>query len=660
MQPSHDTKAGQPKSSQGTTDTFSGASRGARLPRSITTQSFDEALQFLAPRGGPGCYTPKTGAAHVGAVARATSDADGKDGPPLQRQDAGGTGGTSGPGERFVVAGNGVRVRSEPSTDAEVLGKLDRGDEVEGSGERVAPWIGIAHDGGAGWVHGDYVRSVDAPSGAEEPVATTIGAEEQAATSPDAEPAEATTGETVGTAGGGRTTTLNEVPKILKEKEERTAINYNRGEHRWNEKGATRAHRLNPAWVAELQARLGAPTEQPGAFDGPTVQLIAQHQQGSGLGADGCIDEATFAALAQVMAGADVSPDPRALDASEVKAGDDDVARGKTFEEYLADNDTDEVHGTLRAIGTTFEAWFGAMKTMKFLSRDVTAHPLLLERLQLALDYLMLRAKTDEKREDLEDELEDIPVGRSISTGSNARGLHGMGLAIDIDGKHNDYVLGSTNEAKNERSIQTFARAIYLTGSSAAVPTRKTLAKLAKETTAKAWEAIDSLNGIVKAYFALEGDLGALEEQISMLAGRSPPEMPDGVAFVSPEATAAAWSAQIADDRGDEKSNDDRQLEAGSMMNLDKELVISMRDAGGLSWGATDIEGSEGDTMHFDLRSDERVGYPVYEARKVHKKASDEATPAKRAKKILKGLEGKGFEAGYLDELRGVADGGGE
>jgi uncharacterized protein YgiM (DUF1202 family) len=61
------------------------------------------------------------------------------------------------PAERMVVTSDALNLRSGPSTDAEVLGRLLEGDSVEVAG-REGGWIQVATaDGATGWAYSDYL-----------------------------------------------------------------------------------------------------------------------------------------------------------------------------------------------------------------------------------------------------------------------------------------------------------------------------------------------------------------------------------------------------------------------------------------------------------------------------------------------------------------------
>lgn len=63
------------------------------------------------------------------------------------------------PNERLVVQPDALNLRAEPSTEAEVLGRLLRGEAVAVEG-RDGGWVRVATAAGAtGWAHADYLAA---------------------------------------------------------------------------------------------------------------------------------------------------------------------------------------------------------------------------------------------------------------------------------------------------------------------------------------------------------------------------------------------------------------------------------------------------------------------------------------------------------------------
>lgn len=64
-------------------------------------------------------------------------------------------------GEMYVTTG--LNVRTEPSADGDVVTVLERGVEVQITGETDDQWVEIIYDGEATWVSGDYLSEDEPP-----------------------------------------------------------------------------------------------------------------------------------------------------------------------------------------------------------------------------------------------------------------------------------------------------------------------------------------------------------------------------------------------------------------------------------------------------------------------------------------------------------------
>jgi len=61
---------------------------------------------------------------------------------------------------RYKVVGNGVNFRHTPNVDAEIIGQLDAGTEVEALG-RDEKWSLVDHEGQRGWIYSEYLVSAE-------------------------------------------------------------------------------------------------------------------------------------------------------------------------------------------------------------------------------------------------------------------------------------------------------------------------------------------------------------------------------------------------------------------------------------------------------------------------------------------------------------------
>ncbi|WP_083800931.1 SH3 domain-containing protein [Bacillus sp. m3-13] len=67
-------------------------------------------------------------------------------------------------GQSATITTDGLNIRSEPSTQSEVLGTLSSGQQVEVLAIR-GEWLNISFNGTVGWVHSDYANISQSPSG---------------------------------------------------------------------------------------------------------------------------------------------------------------------------------------------------------------------------------------------------------------------------------------------------------------------------------------------------------------------------------------------------------------------------------------------------------------------------------------------------------------
>ncbi|WP_404428822.1 SH3 domain-containing protein [Sutcliffiella horikoshii] len=66
-------------------------------------------------------------------------------------------------GQSATITTDGLNIRSEPTTQSEVLGSLSSGQQVEVLAIR-GEWLNISYDGTVGWIHSDYANIIKSPS----------------------------------------------------------------------------------------------------------------------------------------------------------------------------------------------------------------------------------------------------------------------------------------------------------------------------------------------------------------------------------------------------------------------------------------------------------------------------------------------------------------
>jgi hypothetical protein len=253
---------------------------------------------------------------------------------------------------------------------------------------------------------------------------------------------------------------------------------------------------------------------------------------------------------------------------------------------------------TLKANGVTGGAadWFADVHDVQFLGHTVTVHRLLAERLARAESVLT----------PLTPPAEGWFKGTS-SLRKSGEGLHALGLAVDLNGATNPYIVNpdaagaaAVENAETSRGVsEILNRAILLveakTTSEADFQSRPTN----PDKEARAMESYDKLqraSDSLQRYMELDKpeNRAALDGYIRALAGKD-------------DRPADRWIAAIRKDRS--------RLEAlagakrwtapqTGFLHLDRRLVEAMTSSagGGLTWLGDDTIGSGRDIMHFDMR----------------------------------------------------------
>jgi hypothetical protein len=253
---------------------------------------------------------------------------------------------------------------------------------------------------------------------------------------------------------------------------------------------------------------------------------------------------------------------------------------------------------TLRLAGFTqgVAAWFAEVKDYSFLGKTVTVHRLLAERLARA-----------------EAQLSGVtpPPGGWFRSTSSLRGLgqslHGFGMAIDLDGGRNPYLVNP--DARGASAVEPTARSRAiadivdragllvrgLTAAEADLQSRPVNA----DRDARALDSYDKLRAAsdaVKRYFELDQATHrpALEAFVRALAGKDARTADEWVNTIRADRTTLREQAQ-AKNWTDPESG---------FLSLDRRLVAAMTSSagGGLTWLGDDTIGSGRDIMHFDMR----------------------------------------------------------
>jgi hypothetical protein len=245
------------------------------------------------------------------------------------------------------------------------------------------------------------------------------------------------------------------------------------------------------------------------------------------------------------------------------------------------------------------EAWFSNVHATTFLDKPVTVHDELGARLTTAEGELRS---------------EPAPSGGWIDHATSTlrdpgQGLHGFGLAIDINPGQNPFLLNpdDPNSTLYEPKAQSVSvddvieRAVLLTRAR----DKKDEAFYAKP------EAPDTDARVGATYDKLSDASDALVEYLGLVAPSKRPQLEDLVRALGPRdpkgRSADEWLRTIRTDKASidasagNKSWDNPEQ---GLLHMDKRLVQAMTDSAGagLTWLGDETVASGRDTMHFDTR----------------------------------------------------------
>ena len=255
----------------------------------------------------------------------------------------------------------------------------------------------------------------------------------------------------------------------------------------------------------------------------------------------------------------------------------------------------------------------------QFLGVSISAHPTLAWRLaraeahlesQLGVSGGALRAR--------------LQVDRGYSVHRNRDAYHHFSLAIDINYNSNPYVggQGGRDAGADREALAAIWRACLLVGSGEALsPSTSWSRGRARGSTEALYDHFAASNQALERYLGARDNPTQIQQWIdagNLRRDVAPPREVPAAALRADElrqADAAAWQRQAQADfettHGARATGSNwwrtgaSQRSALGFMNLDRDLVIALRDVGGLAWGASDFgAGANGDFMHFDCRHD--------------------------------------------------------
>jgi hypothetical protein len=256
------------------------------------------------------------------------------------------------------------------------------------------------------------------------------------------------------------------------------------------------------------------------------------------------------------------------------------------------------------------KTWYCLFVNPPFLGRPFGKgiHVELIRRLRRAERWLQSRS--------LYRKMSPVELGAALGIDEDHRGgrttnnssMHTLGLAVDIGYLKNPWVAGQAESPTRNRYFQGVSRNVSrLLGGGEEALTPEWLASLgadANRTTESAHIQIQVRHTALQVYLSLEKDTERLKTAIHRGSQGPRPDLVIGRGETI-DAAARRWRANITRDRARLKHafGSKRKPDAG-FLNIDRNLVIALRDHGCLAWGAIDLGASQsGDMMHFDCRA---------------------------------------------------------
>lgn len=247
----------------------------------------------------------------------------------------------------------------------------------------------------------------------------------------------------------------------------------------------------------------------------------------------------------------------------------------------------------LLKVAPTYAAYTASLKAMDFLGRQVVGHPEFLARLQNAIKYLRGKFPGKSERE-IGEQMGVAETSHFRASSADPKGdemYHGLGFALDVNPPQNNWLF--SHGARGIKLGDTMKHVGDLFGQ-AVVRGAADMSKAAKAgTTEEAFAALDASNEALKRYRTFKTDRAALDAHLAS----------DKAPAAAKSKGAARWMKTITDDeKWLEKNLQPNPADSGpaGFMDFKKELIIALRDAGGLRWGGADLGRDNGDLMHFD------------------------------------------------------------
>lgn len=276
----------------------------------------------------------------------------------------------------------------------------------------------------------------------------------------------------------------------------------------------------------------------------------------------------------------------------------------------------------------TWEGFLDQMGEMNFLGHTVVGHTAFLRRLDIAQRFLRANHPDIPERQLVTSVGEPGDRSQWRAAERLTASPHLFGMAIDINAAQNPWMSNPDEAERSTLYAWIIWRATWLMGRGTPVTPAESHQRAGSrspasrqeepQSTEAIWEYFNEANQATLSYLNLVGNREAVADRLRLLG--EPPSAPGpvevrGQTFIGEYVPAdiplerlsqglAAiddWIRVIEYDRNEWPNRGPNDTVRG-FMNLRRELVVALRDHGGLQWGACDLgETQSGDMMHFAL-----------------------------------------------------------
>jgi hypothetical protein len=574
------------------------------------------------------------------------------------------------------VTADALNVRRAPEKGDNVIGGLEHGAKVETKGTHGS-WLEIEHGPTKAFVHGTFVHVDGKPQaqhdhtahgetpapqvGATPPVAgpevhqtahgQTPAPQHVGAPVAGPEVKHADTAPPTNTSPLGRTTTptpppaqtttrppttpTTATPHAIKHQDAETfeTIQHTRVEVNTDDEGKAlseiraSAQQFDPTWLIEIQKKLQV-GDATGAFNTETLRAIRDHANNQKLTGKQIASEKFLVDLGKELgiAGAPLRTKVTGI-------GTETADTSQTFPADIA----------AQSVGYVDFKHYRAetMKVTKFLDQDMTgdgrAHPVLKSRLEAAEAYLVARFGSKEKAIQGTGWSGKANLSYADEVEADAHNeekpmshMHTMGMAIDIDPNVNPYTMPKGDGTQADWRYWFYTTGWQMGNRLGFGGDELDLDSLYAEGTKMSSEELHehmlasskSFAQVVELSEKSDDEIKTLLEAAGYKDGKGKNDIPNLLRDWFHSA-----KSMYHDKKGGRKFHE--------TMTESKELIVALRDAGGLNWGGTEMsKGQNGDFMHFDTRND-ATGKTVYDAgykaQKAWHKEHDPEIEAKKA-----------------------------